>query len=235
MEERIKQIERSLRIQQICTSIFASILVVILIFSFKPKEEPDILRAKGIVLVDSLGRERILIGAPVPYTQHRVRTNMDKAIAAWAENYGVENFKNYYSKLDHSANGIIILDENGYDRIAIGNNVPDPNIGTRIGKGTGVVLNDERGEERSGYNVLNVKGQNRVALGLDRDNGTEGIIVGVLEDGTAGVYASNKKKSLFLGTAPESSFITGIKQPFFGLIASDSSQVKHKVNLEENE
>ena len=235
MEKRNKQIERSLRVQQILTFVFAALLCIAGIFSFKANDEPEVLRARGIVLVDSLGRERILIGSPIPHTRQRVRANMDKAIAAWAENYGTENFKNYYNKLDHSASGIIILDENGFDRIAIGNTVPDPNIGKRSGQATGMVINDERGEERSGYNVLNVKGQNRVVLGLDRDKGTEGLVVAVLEDGSAGVYASNKKKSLFLGTAPENSFATGIAQPFFGLILSDSSQVKHKINLEEKE
>lgn len=233
MEERIKQVENKLRVQKIYTILVTGFLAVFMLLSFKPGQETDILRTQGIIIVDSLGRERILIGAPIPYTENRVRTNMDKAVAAWAEGYGTENFKAYYSKLDHSANGMIILDENGFDRVAIGNTVPDPNIGSRIGSATGILLNDERGEERSGYNVLNVKGQNRVSLGLDRDNGTEGIVLGVLEDGTAGVFASNKKKTLFLGTAPESSFATGLKQPFFGLIASDSSQVKHKVNLEE--
>lgn len=233
MEERIKKIENKLRVQKMYTLLVTGFLAVFMFLSFKPGEAPDVLRTRGIIIVDSLGRERILIGAPIPYTENRVRTNMDKAVEAWGEAYGTENFKDYYSKLDHSAIGMIILDENGFDRIAIGSTVPDPNTGKRTGTAPELLLNDEKGEEKSGYNVLNVKGQNRVALGLDRDNGTEGIILGVLEDGTAGVYASNKKKSLFLGTAPESSFITGLTQPFFGLIVSDSSQVKHKVNLEE--
>lgn len=231
MEERIKQIEKKLRVQRLYTLEISAVLGLCLLFSFKTKEQ--VIRAKGIVIVDEQGRERILIGAPIPEARHRVRTNMDKAVEAWGEIFGKENFKKFYSKLDHSATGMVILDEKGFDRIAIGNTVPDPNIGRRIGKSTGVILNDEAGFERSGYGVLNVNGQNRVVLGLDREDGTEGAVMFLSEDGAAGISVRKDKKSLFLGNAAEGHFKTGMKEPFFGVVVRDTSAVKLKFNAEE--
>jgi hypothetical protein len=231
MEKRIVLIEQQLRNQKIYSFTLTTLLVLIALLSFTTKKETDVIRTKGIVIVDSLGRERIIIGTPIPYTASRVRTNMDKAVKAWGKD-GEQSFKSWYSKLDHSVNGIVMLDEEGFDRLAIGQTVPDPSIGKRIGVATGIMINDQNGDERTGYALLHVKGQNRVNIGFDRKDGTEGVVMGVLEDGTAGVYASSKEKSLFLGNAPKKGFVTGTGKPHFGLIIRDTSKVKYAFNSE---
>lgn len=51
---------------------------------------------------------------------------------------------------DHQSNGILILDEQGFDKVCLGDGVPDANIGQRIGKQTSLVCDDE-GFERGWY------------------------------------------------------------------------------------
>lgn len=49
-----------------------------MLFSLKNNYTFSVIRAKGIVIVDEKGKDRILIRAPIPYSKDRVRTNMDK-------------------------------------------------------------------------------------------------------------------------------------------------------------
>jgi hypothetical protein len=231
MEDKLKKIEKELSIQRIYSLVLVVGFILVAAFGFGEKE-PNVIRTQGIVIVDENGNDRILIGAPIPHSESRVRSNFEKASSAWG-NGNEKQFSSWYKKLDHTSNGIVILDEHGFDRVALGNSVPDPNIGLRMGPSTGLILNDEKGFERSGYGVLNVEGNNRVVLGLDTDKGTEGLVLGLLEDGTAGMFVSNKKKNLFMGTAPGGSFATGLTQPFFGIMAKDSTELKIHMDIEE--
>jgi len=229
MEKRIKQIEKSLRVQRMYSLAVTCLLGVFLLLSFKEKGAPDIIKAKGIIIVDEKGRERILIGAPLPYAKNRVRTDTARVKQIWGKNFS-KKYMEWYKNYDHNANGMVILDENGFDRIAIGHNIPDPNIGKRIGPATGLIINDEQGFERSGYNLINIKGQNRMVLGLDRPGGTEGVILSILEDGTAGLNINNKESNAFLGNAPQSSFMTGMDHNFFGLMIKEKADIKYNFN-----
>ena len=47
------------------------------------EQDRDVLRLKGIIIEDEQGRERILIGAPIPHAKSRVRTDFDKAVKQW--------------------------------------------------------------------------------------------------------------------------------------------------------
>ena len=85
----------------------------------------------------------------------------------------------WYKTYNHSADGMVILDEDGFDRVAIGS-TPDPNIGQRIGPGTGIIINDELAFEKSGYQQIDVEGQKRMVFGLNRPDGTEGVILSIL-------------------------------------------------------
>jgi hypothetical protein len=230
MEKRIEQIEKQLQQQKIYTLITSCALGLFLLLSFTGKNN-DVIRTKGIVIVDEQGRERILIGAPIPEAKNRVRTNLERVKEIWGKNMSKE-YMGWYKDYDHSANGMVILDENGFDRVAIGD-TPDPNIGKRTGPGTGVVINDERGFERSGYQLLNVKGKNRMVLGLDTNQGTEGVTLSILEDGTAGLGIMGKGTLGFLGIAPQNSNMIGTDKSFFGLMFRDKSTVKYSVNSEE--
>ena len=55
------------------------VLIAALVLSSFQDTAPDVLRVKGLVIEDDEGRARILIGAPVPMTPDRVRTNLEKA------------------------------------------------------------------------------------------------------------------------------------------------------------
>ena len=212
-------------------SIFTTVSILILfmlVFTKTSYQNNEIIRTKGIVIVDDKGNERILIGAPIPDAKNRVRTDTLRAKDAWG--YIHPDYMNFYKKYDHSANGIVILDENGYDRIAIGSNTPDPNIGKRIAPASGIILNDENGYERSGYGILNVDGITRVNLGLDTKKGTEGMVLSVEDNGTTGISIRSLKQNIFLGKADSINWHTRNDIPFNGLLIEHTDSTKYKFN-----
>jgi len=123
-----------------------------------------VLRVRGLIIEDHAGRERILIGAPIPEAANRVRTDTARVRELWGPRFpDLERYMGWYQDYQHSTNGILILSEDGFDRIAIGDPKPDPNIGRRLGPSTGVVINDPEGFERTGYGLLELDG--RIFLG----------------------------------------------------------------------
>lgn len=177
-----------------------------------------IIRTRGIVIEDESGRERILIGAPIPPAANRVRTNLERVKQLWAPRYPNLDYMGFYKDYRHSTNGILILDENGFDRLALGDPLPDPNIGKRIAPSTGFVINDERGFERSGYGLLKVKDKNRIILGLDSASGREGVVLGLYDDGPRGLTISDPRNSIYVGNDPAFGQIPGAPGPFRGLL-----------------
>lgn len=177
---------------------------------------PEVLRVKGIVIEDDQGRERILMGAPIPTVDHRVRTDTTRARESWG--FIHPDYMEFYKGYDHNTNGILILDENGYDRLAMGDPVPDPNIGKRMGPSTGFVINDREGFERSGYGLLTVNGIDRVNLGLDTNSGTEGLVLSVDDNGTHGLIMKGPEHTIFLGKSDSTNYFRKSQQPFNGLI-----------------
>jgi hypothetical protein len=113
---------------------------------------------------------------------------------------------------------MLVLDERGFDRVAVGDSVPDPNIGRRIGPSTGVIINDAEGFERSGYGLLTVGGRDRMVLGLDDSRGEEGVTLAVMDSGRAGVRVEDGSNSAYLGAAPANDNVVKSTTPFFGLI-----------------
>src|SRR5262245_46440421 len=97
-----------------------------------------LVRTRGIVIEDDAGHDRILIGAPVPWSADRVRTDVVKAEAAWGARLGGDKFRENYAKLDHGASGLLFLDEHGFDRLVVGDKAPDPNTGKRLVDPTGM-------------------------------------------------------------------------------------------------
>ena len=91
-----------------------------------------VLRARGLIIEDEAGRERILIGAPVPEAANRVRTDEARVQEVWASRYpDADGYMGYYQGYSHETNGLLILSEDGFDRLVLGDPVPDPNIGRR--------------------------------------------------------------------------------------------------------
>ena len=125
----------------------------------------DVIRARGLIIEDEVGRERILIGAPVPEAVNRLRTDEARVREVWAPGFpDADAYMGYYEDYSHETTGMLILSEDGFDRLVVGDPVPDPNIGRRIAPSTGMVINDERGFERMGYGVKPMDGRYRQAL-----------------------------------------------------------------------
>ena len=203
-------------------------------FIFDAYLKPEIIRVKGIIVEDVNGNERILIGAPVPFASNRVRTDLKRVKELWGKSFPAK-YIDWYKNYKHENNGMVILDSAGFDRITIGSPVPDPNIGKRIGQSTGVIINDEKGFERTGYGVLDIDGKNRVVLGLDNENGTEGLSLVILEDGTSGFVMNNADRSLFLGKADSINWHTKNLFPFHGLLIKNKNGKNVKLNSYEKE
>lgn len=182
-----------------------------------------IIRVQGIIVEDANGKERILIGAPVPYAVNRARTDTLKIKETWGKKFG-ENYMGWYKEYNHDANGIVILDENGWDKIIVGDPAPDPIIGKRIGNSTGIIINDKTGLERTGYGIPDVEGNDRVVLGLDRSNGTEGATLSVMPDGTTGLNLNSDEQSIFIGKAAKGNWNSPDKEEFHGIIIRDKNK-----------
>ena len=112
--------------------------------------DPEILRVRGLIIEDGQGHPRVLLGAPFPATNGRVR-------------------------MDARTTAMIFLDAQGHDRLTLGEEL-DPQIGGkvppgihRIASGYGVVLHDNVGDERGAYSWLT---NGRALITLDRP-GTE--------------------------------------------------------------
>jgi hypothetical protein len=127
--------------------------------------ENEVLHVRGIVIEDEAGHPRLLLGAPV-FNQGRKRQD--------------------------EVTGLILLGSDGTDRLTIGTAAQAQINGTlqhRIAGGVGVLLNDNRGNERGGFGILD---NGRIALGLDRANGEEGAFLAVNdEDRFAGLIVKD--------------------------------------------
>jgi hypothetical protein len=128
-----------------------------------------------------------------------------------------ERFPNldWYKTIDNSTNGILILDEKGFDKIAIGDPTPDPNIGRRIAPAVGIQINDQEGFERTGWGYF--PGKDRVVLGLDSRKGQEGVTLFVLENDTTGMNINAGGKELFPGERPTEGRRSNSKPHLWGI------------------
>jgi len=230
LQQQLDQQQQKLKRIMFTGSLVILALCTQFLFSFRETDTEKILRAKGIIIVDDQGRERILIGAPLPYAANRVRTDTARVRALWSKRFGnPDQYMKWYRDYNHAANGILVLDEQGYDRLCLGDGVPDANIGPRIGKQTGLIFCDPEGFERGGIGVINVgEKQNRVVMALDGEGGTDATGIAVLEDGETGFFAGGKGHRMFLGAAPADSYSP---EPFFGMVVNKKQQTLYKLNL----
>lgn len=231
MDERMDRLERSVRrLRLYAASLTVVLLALPVLATVQQAQEQDaVLRARGLVIVDDEGRERILIGAPIPAAENRVRTDMERVEEIWGPRFPRAYVDEYYPTYRHNLHGMLVLDENGFDRIAIGDSVPDPNIGQRVGPATGVVINDAEGFERSGYGLLDVEGVYRVVLGLDGDDGREGVVLSLFDDGPRGLQVWGDG-TIFLGAAPESTYVAG-GEAFAGLLMQEDERTAHRLSI----
>jgi hypothetical protein len=228
VQTEIQQVKRTIRWLQ-GYAVLASIALVVL-FVRNGAAADDVLRARGLIIEDEAGRERILIGAPVPEAVNRVRTDEARVREVWAPGFP-EAYMDYYQDYSHDTNGMLILSEDGFDRLIVGDPTPDPNIGRRIAPATGMVINDTEGFERTGYGVLPVNGGYNVGLGLDTDRIAEGLSLVLQDDGPHGILVGTPADGIFLGTAPAGHAWTGLEEEFQGLLARRDGEIVHQLNL----
>ncbi|GGY15072.1 hypothetical protein GCM10008098_02460 [Rhodanobacter panaciterrae] len=132
--------------------VIIALLAVIALAAVSLLRKPDtstrpdtILRARGLVITDAQGHDRILLGAPVPASKDRTRK-------------------------DDASDGIIFLGKTGADRLALGQ-LPTLHIDGKTYKrrgdddNYGMTLYDTKGSERGGMAYM---GTGRVGLALDR-------------------------------------------------------------------
>lgn len=204
-EKQIQQLEcryRSLR-KLFFSTIFCIVAIEVGLRTYQ-RSHFDIIRAKGIVLEDQNGRDRILIGAPIPFSEDRVRTDTAAVRKYWSGAYeGIEDdYLEWYQGYRHSANGMVVLNEQGFDRVQLGDELSDPNSGKRQFTLAGLLWNDPQGWELGGAGVnTSADGQSRSVIGLDDGQG-EAVHLMALEDGTKGLVINGESGRLLLGMSP---------------------------------
>ena len=230
LHQELAQQKRKLNRVLLAAALLILVLSSQFLFSFREYDGNKVLKARGLVIVDDNGRERILIGAPLPGAANRVRTDTARVRELWSKRFGnPEQYMKWYRDYNHQSNGILILDEQGFDKVCLGDGVPDANIGPRIGKQTGLIFCDPEGFERGGIGVLNVgEKQNRVVMALDGENGTDATGISVMEDGETGFFAGGKGYRMFLGASPADGYTP---EPFFGMLINKKKQTLYKLNL----
>ena len=191
-----------------------------------------IIKTRGIIIVDEQGRERVLIGAPIPQAKNRVFTDKTRALAAWKDRMP-ESGKFYWDKFDelHKASvGMLVLDENGFDRVVVGDRLPDANTGRRIGSATGITIHNDKGYERAGFGTIKVGDKFQVGLGMDDEYG-EALNLFASKDLGVGLRINDSKNQLIFGTLEPNKLGNKSDQPFSGYMFSQGSEVKHQFNI----
>ena len=173
LQESLERVEKRLRLLQTACALATLTLAAVWLCGERARAEEDpakILRLRGLIIEDQQGRERILLGAPVPSLPGRKRGD--------------------------GATGLIVLGENGADRVAVGYPVPDPQVmgkvGRRILPSAGIVASDADGNERGGFGVLD---NGRANVCLDYPT-REAICLTVMpQEGFAGLIVNSEQGS----------------------------------------
>jgi hypothetical protein len=175
LHTRIERLEKRLKLFQVISFAAGIILAATLYVALQSQVINNIsgkvLRVRGLIVEDQNGRERVLIGAPIPNVAGRKRK-------------------------DEMA-GVLILGENGVDRVGIAADpTPDPQIkGTvrgRIGTGAGLYVNDKDGNERGGFGFGVLDNNDRMVLGMDYPNAaSEAITFAVSADEASMQFKDN--------------------------------------------
>jgi hypothetical protein len=199
-----------------CTTV---LLLYTLVAFTTPEKKFGIIRAKGIVIEDSSGRDRILIGSPIPHSPDRVRTDTSLVKKYWAKNFddNAQQYMEWYKQYKHGAEGIVIMNENGFDRVLLGDKLADPNTGKRMFEPAGILWNDKEGWELGGAGVNTTKdGKARSVMGVDDKDG-EAVHLTALEDGTKGIVIGGENGRLLIGMSKENGKWFKNKQAFTGI------------------
>ncbi len=207
-----------LRFKRATVSIIITCLVGILTLSFTKTNKFDIIRAKGIVIEDAKGKDRILIGAPIPQSKDRVRTDTTLVRKHWASQFDDPNqYMGWYKRYKNTSNGIVFMNEEGFDEVLVGDDLADPNVGVRNYKISGLLVNNKKGWERVGAGVNTLEnGKTRQGFGVDDDSG-EAMHMVTIEDGSKALIIADENGSLRIGMAKKTGELLQNKEKFTGV------------------
>ena len=225
--DRLNEIEKRYKKLKLIFSGFIIICFVGLFsLGFTKINKFDIIRAKGIIIEDEKGKDRILIGAPIPFSKERVRTDTSLVRKFWASKIFPKNpnkFMEFYKDYYHSTNGMVIMNENGFDRVLLGDKLADANTGKRNFEAAGISWNDKFGFELGGAGVNTTKdGKSRGVIGLDDSNG-EALHLVVLEDGTKALIIGGENGRLMIGMSNENGEWFQNSEKFVGIKYFDNN------------
>jgi hypothetical protein len=198
MENRYK------KLKQLFVGFISVTVIAILGLGFTKTDKFDLIRAKGIIIEDENGKDRILIGAPIPNSKNRVRTDTNlvrKYFASEIYPKDPNKYMEWYKNYRHAAFGMVVMNEKGIDVMQLGDQLSDPNVGRRIFLPTGILLNNQKGLEVGGFGTHTFDdGRSGVALGLDDPaSGKEAFHALVLSDGTRALILQDANGKLVLG------------------------------------
>jgi len=159
LERRVQAAEHQLKtLRSVCIGEFVLLVAVAAAFlASRPVQagSPDVLHARGLVIEDSAGRARIVLGAPFPQVAGRKRQ-------------------------DEGSVAMVFLNEDGADRLLVGEGIgaqiegkahPQQQRSTN-GSAYGVTIMDGHGNERGGFGFTALAGGGgRGIIALDRPVG----------------------------------------------------------------
>lgn len=159
--ERIQRLEKELKSTKYLI-IFFILMFIMLAYQYitiqqKKIVSADMVHTKGLVIRDSDGQDVMLMGYPVPYSEDRKREDV--------------------------MDGVLILDGNGNDRLFMGREGAVQVGGqtfSRIDNGWGFLVNDQGGNERGNFSMLD--SLNAMVMGMDYPAG-EGLMMAVQPGG----------------------------------------------------
>lgn len=217
---RLKQLEiKYNRIKVINTGLLLLLIIIVSGLGYTNINKSEIIRTKGIIVEDDNGRDRILIGAPIPFSENRVRTDTSLVRKYWANKVGADadQYMKWYDDYYHGAEGIIIMNEDGFDRVLVGDKLADSNVGKRLFEAAGITWNDKMGFELGGAGVNTTEdGAARAVIGLDNPNG-EAVHLMALEDGTNALIIGGKNGRLMIVVSEEGGMFSQDNMAFSGI------------------
>jgi hypothetical protein len=220
MEQDIHALRKQVQQLRLLIGVMFLTIFCLLIYSFRqPEDKFGIIRAKGIIIEDQQGRDRILLGAPLPASAHRVRTDTNLVRKHWAKNFDDPNqYMQWYSEYHNSGTGLVVMNEDGFDRVLVGDKLADPNTGKRMFDAAGILWNDATGWEKGGAGVNTSKdgATSRSVMGVDDSDG-EAVHIIALEDGTKGLIIGGENGRVMIGMSKKDGKWFQNKEAFTGI------------------
>jgi len=239
---RLEKVEKQYKnFKNISIGSILILLLAVLYLAHKQSDGSRLIRTQGIIIEDENGKDRILIGAPIPYSKDRVRTDTTLVRKHWASRIfpnDPDRYMGYYKDYYNATNGMVIMNEEGFDRVLLGDKLADSNTGKRLFEAAGITWNTKEGFELGGAGVNTAEdGTARSVIGLDGSEG-EAVHLVALEDGTKALIIGGKDGRLMIGMSNENGNWLQNKDKFAGikLFNNEGKLVwEQKMNAEKKE